>query len=404
MELFSKSEIDKRVAELHASEWKAYIATTGACGGLLEDLWRTPNASNTILGSRFLYPTEEFDDFAPFSPESYCSKEAAAALAGAAYSRARQIAIESGGQEHFVMGVGMTAAVATGREKKGAHRVHIAVKSHARFFRVDAEFTKGHLTREEEGRVCDILTLSAIFRCAKIEPLVLSNGKLGIRSENLLSRDHGKDVISTYVSPTKLRGMRAMDMDLFQEERGFIQWPDGRIQDRPHLHPSKHLLFPGSFAPLHSGHERMAAMAERMTGKTVVFQFNGMHPDKGELKLGEAMGRAEQFLWRWPVIYLPDAGLYLEKSERFPGVGMLIGADAVYGLLNPKYYEGRGGLDICMNLLKNYGTRFYVVGREIDGKFQTLDDIPIPNKYRELFVPVSGRWDISSTELRERIR
>lgn len=401
MELPSKEIIDSHVEQLHASRWKLYLATTGACGGLLEHLWRVPGSSATLIGQRFLYRREEFDDFAAFRPSSYCSQHAAAALAGAAHSRARQIVIEAGERGDYVVGVGMTASVSTGREKRGAHRVHIAAKNDRQFFSIDAEFEKGRFTREEEGRLCDFLTLCIILYgsyrgCMTIPELA------GVICEQFTPCDAGK----VKVMPSHVEGLDPADIDagLFRKEGGFLFSPEGWLTLSPKLDPSKHILFPGSFDPLHSAHEKAADMVERMTGRRVVFQFNGAHPDKGRLSVSEMMDRTEQFLWRWPIAYLPEAGLYVEKANRFPGVSMLIGADVVYGILNPKYYGGEGELDLAMQRLMQLGTKFFVTGREVrDRGFQTLDDIPIPNKYRQLFLPVAGRWDMSSTELRKRI-
>ena len=49
------------------------------------------------------------------------------------------------------------------------------------------------------------------------------------------------------------------------------------------------------------------------------------------------------------------------------------------------------------------GTRFLVAGREYDGVFKTLADVPIPEGFEGLFRVVSEdefREDISSTQLR----
>jgi len=49
--------------------------------------------------------------------------------------------------------------------------------------------------------------------------------------------------------------------------------------------------------------------------------------------------------------------------------------------------------------------RFFVAGRQIDGRFYTLADLTLPVAYAQLFTPIPEdlfRRDISSTQLRER--
>ena len=50
------------------------------------------------------------------------------------------------------------------------------------------------------------------------------------------------------------------------------------------------------------------------------------------------------------------------------------------------------------------GCRFLVFGRAVDGKFQTLDDVTIPESLRRISMGVPEaefRDDVSSTELRK---
>ncbi|MDO8622271.1 MAG: adenylyltransferase/cytidyltransferase family protein, partial [bacterium] len=179
-----------------------------------------------------------------------------------------------------------------------------------------------------------------------------------------------------------------------------VLWPEGTQGTIGSLNPNHHLLFPGSFDPLHFGHEQMVRHAERMTGKRVVFTMNARHPDKGEIAPRELLRRAEQFRWRSPVLFTQDEPLFIDKARRFPGFGFLIGADVVLGLLNEKYYGSIEARDAVLQEFRQLGTRFYVVGREVDGAFRTLDDMVIPAEARDLFIPVSGRWDIASRSLR----
>jgi hypothetical protein len=75
-------------------------------------------------------------------------------------------------------------------------------------------------------------------------------------------------------------------------------------------------------------------------------------------------------------------------------------------MLDPKW-----GIDTqdMLNEFNRLHTRFFISGREIDGKFITRHDIKemLPEKLGLLFdylsFPVGGKWDISSTELRNKL-
>jgi hypothetical protein len=148
----------------------------------------------------------------------------------------------------------------------------------------------------------------------------------------------------------------------------------------------------------------MAALAEsNHPGMEVVFQMTGTHPVKGQIPHAVLMERTEQLRYRKPVLLMRGGGLYVEKARLLPGFSFLVGVDAALGLLNQKYYgDTLAGLLATLSEFDRLGTRFLVVGREINGVYTTLDDVPVPSKYRHLFVPVSGRWDVSSTELRNK--
>jgi hypothetical protein len=56
--------------------------------------------------------------------------------------------------------------------------------------------------------------------------------------------------------------------------------------------------------------------------------------------------------------------------------------------------------------LASLGTRFRVNGRNVDGQFLSPSSVVerLPERFRSLFETVAGRWDISSTEMREGAR
>lgn len=89
--------------------------------------------------------------------------------------------------------------------------------------------------------------------------------------------------------------------------------------------------------------------------------------------------------------------LFIDKARQFPGAGIALGVDALVRMLDPSWGPNVAEM---LETFRALGTRFYVVGRSVDGRWTTIDDVPIPDRVRRLFESVEGRHDVSSTELR----
>jgi hypothetical protein len=88
--------------------------------------------------------------------------------------------------------------------------------------------------------------------------------------------------------------------------------------------------------------------------------------------------------------------LYLDKARRYPACAFVLGTDALLRLLDPKW-----GIDPTTLIaeFRALGTRFYVASRVVEGELVTLRDLP--EAPRDLCTELPGRWDISSTALRD---
>lgn len=392
----SQTELDLVIRKLHESQWKAVVACTGAGAGLQDILWSVPGASATLLDAIMPYDRFALADFIGREPEKYCSRDTALWMATAAYRRAKELALRNGSNAP-VLGLGLTATVATGVAKKGDHRAFVAVKTANETATVSITLTKGRLDRVGEGRACDLVALDAMLAAVGL-PQVLLREQLGISSEEIVRDGFGDEAARTYVvEPRPEVALAHLTDDVFARP---LFMPDGTRLDAAALDPATHLIFPGSYHPLHYGHEAMALQAERMTGKKVVFSITAQHPDKGTLSEAEMLRRAEQFRWAWPVLFMKSGSLYVDKAEAFPGFGFLIGADAALGILDPKYYGGEDGRDRVLQRMRDLGTAFHVVGRQVGDRFMTHEDLPVPARFEKLFRPVSGRWDVRSRDLR----
>ena len=294
------------------------------------------------------------------------------------------------------IGVGISGSIRTLQPKKGPHVVHIATRSNDGFAVMTVNFEKELLSREQEADLCDTLGLEALF-CAVAGSTGVSRTPFvhasGMTSDQLVGRPTGPVTIV----PKKVPPLSLGDEEVFGKP---VFLSDGSRTRLANLDKDLHILFPGSFNPLQYGHERMALLAEQMTEKKVVFCITNKHPDKGELAEADLVSRAEQFRWRWPVAFTRGDALYIDKARQFSGFGFLIGADAALGILDPKYYGGVIGRDAVLREFRCLRTKFHVVGRVVNGEFISPENLPVPPEFEKLFRPVTGRWDIRSSDLR----
>lgn len=174
---------------------------------------------------------------------------------------------------------------------------------------------------------------------------------------------------------------------------------------RPHLLvgcdrlPEPTLLLPGSFNPLHAGHEGLLRAAEKMTGRTGLLELSVTNVDKPPLAPVEVERRLQQMTGICSVV-LTCAPTFAEKAEHFPGAWFVLGYDTAIRLLNPNYHPD---IPAMLTRFQALETRFMVAGRLHNGEFQTLENIEIPAGFESLFIPIPRtdfRADISSTEIR----
>ncbi len=163
-------------------------------------------------------------------------------------------------------------------------------------------------------------------------------------------------------------------------------------------------VLPGSFNPLHRGHERLAKTASQLLGAEVAFELSVVNVDKPALDETEVRRRAHQFRGRWRVL-LTRTPTFVENARLLPGCTFVIGWDTAVRLVEARYYGGdEAAMLAALDEMRDAGCRFVVAGREHEGSFRTLRDAAIPSRFRPIFeaIPESHfRTDVSSTELRE---
>ena len=386
---------------IRGTPWVVDVVTTGSAGLLKLALWAEPGASENLLGDRWTYAQQQTDELLGRKPPGgkYSRQSSAMAMAAAAYSNARRVAIERGLGQRPVMGVAMTAAVTTDRARRGENSCRIAIRTDAGFSLVDVVLGKAsdrgqsrETRRVEEGLLCDLLTLMTMLSVMGCPHPVLDLG-WGLSSPQLRVESGLMSLEPAVIEGTPLDGLE----DPFYK----VLMPDQTLRPLAELDPSAFVLLPGSFNPLHFGHEQIAAMAREQTGRDVVFQLTAHHPAKGTIPTAELKWRASQLQFRWPVVIFNEEGLYAEKAQRVPGMTMLIGVDVVYGLQDLRYYGNNKALRRqTFETLDRLETTFLVAGRSVEGYYETLGDVPVPGNFGHLFRPLGGRVDISSSELR----
>ena len=167
---------------------------------------------------------------------------------------------------------------------------------------------------------------------------------------------------------------------------------------RNHL-PRQGVLMPGSFNPLHQGHEGLLLAAEQITKREGILELSVVNVDKPPLPLIEIERRLLQLKGIYSAV-LTCAPTFSEKAALFPGMWFALGYDTALRLLSPAYHDD---IPAMLTRFQESGTRFVVAGRLHHGEFQALEQINIPPGFEELFIPIPEelfREDISSTELR----
>jgi nicotinic acid mononucleotide adenylyltransferase len=345
-----------------------HIVATGAGAGVQKLLWEVPGSSAYLSGASFPYAQEEQEELLGFMPEHFCSEEAAIDLASAAYMKAYRF----GGKKPI--GVGVTASVASTTIHRGDHRFFICVMTDDKVLASNMTLDKGvgAARRAYDGNTCDIYTKMVLHQALNI--------------------DWEVDV---YDVSEKAKAQ------FFK--RPYFTAAGKRL---PSLVPVHHAIMPGAFNPPHDGHYGMADEVTHAYGREVVFNTTINPPHKTELTVQECLKRAKLLQGKNRLFTQSDP-FYIDKARNYPKTPLVVGADALQRLFDPKW-----GLDVAATLkeFKSLGATFYVSGRTIDGKFvsgwdavKTMPD-QLYSEYYNLFVEMPGRWDISSTELRNKVK
>lgn len=364
---------------IHATGTQLVLEFTGAGSLALAWLHSVGGSSRTILEAADRYAPTSLVDRIGFAPERFTSVEAASALAGRAAERARLLA----GEDQPVVGVGASATIATDRSKRGDHRAVVALRGPYGTSSVEVVLEKGRRDRAGEEALVSRLILSAVAEGCGLQD----------RPDPGLTAG---EVPSVRFSATPL-----LEAFLTGETPVLRQLPSLNVSET--APPGPLLILSGSFNPLHHGHESLARAAERFSDLPLHFELPVLNADKPAFPPAELQRRALQFAGRAPLL-VTRAPLFVDKARLFPGSTFIVGSDTVSRLLDPRFYGNDAReRERMLRELADLGVDFLVAGRERDGHFQTLADLPIPAAHAPLFRGLDEadfRVDVSSTELR----
>ena len=152
----------------------------------------------------------------------------------------------------------------------------------------------------------------------------------------------------------------------------------------------------------------MTRVAEELRKQPLAFEISVTNVDKPPLAGETVRHRVAQFAWKSPV-ELTRAPTFVEKSRLFPGSTFVVGADTAERLFGPRYYgDDERRMHVALEEIGNSGSTFLVAVRiDAAGRVRTLNDIPVPRRYADLFTEIPEhrfRLDISSSEIRARRR
>ena len=357
------------IKKIHESKYKITYVSSGGGTNAISSLLRVPGASNTILETYVPYSKKSMDLFLNKKPDHYCSLNTCLSMSANAYKKSIQIEPET--KTKYLIGIAVTASLATTYKKIGDHKFFVVMQTDSYTKTISCVLEKNTRTREEEEELITEYVLSLIAETCSIK--------------KEFPQHQEKVEIETIAAEKSWRKLLNNEINYVSSDKAVPE-----------------LIFPGSFNPLHDGHLKMREMAEKRTGMRATFEICARNADKPPLTFYEIKRTLDQFddndSW-----VMTSAGRFSEKAEMFPNSVFIIGADTFMRVFDEKFYLNKKDMLNHVERFNDHNIHFLVFGRMVQDKFISLRDIVIPESIKHRctgFDEASFRDDISSTKLR----
>lgn len=359
------------------------LAVTGGGSRGASWLLNHPGASRVVVEAQVPYHPEAVADYLGRPGPHRVREETARRLAAAARTRARRLS-----RNARAVGVGATAALATGRVRKGRDRAFLCTRGPRTYSFASLLFDRGASDRLSQE---EVLSSVLVARCA-VAAGAVEEGAPGPVLPPWVQVEGSAAAVDEALEALLDGRLEAVEMD----SPGAAARPAPLVGGR--------ILVPGSFHPFHPGHAGLAAAAERRSGRDACFELSIENVDKSPLEYRAILDRSRQprdgrslLLTREPT--------FLGKARVLRGCWFAIGFDTAVRLLDPGYYVGGpGGMEEALRELRDLGVRFLVSGRNWEGEYRRLSDLHVSGEFRDMLEEIPEdefRLDVSSTQLRE---
>ena len=380
------------IKAIHAAPGKFALAVTGGGSTAIADLLAVPGASQTLLEASIPYDEESLCQYLHYRPEQLCSARTARSMAMVAWQRASRLPADTP-----FFGLGVSAALATERQRRGQDRCHLAVQSLEASLEITLDLEKQQ-DRQTQEDLCRDLILRTIAECLGIE---VSEDAPDLAAPLTPATPlTSAPRLATLTSTRRYQVASPAWQALLQETPTYLIAGASKTAAAPAIHA----ILSGSFNPLHEGHTALLHTAEKLLSHPAFMEISIWNLDKPPLDYLEMHAR-QAALHDYPLIF-SNAPSFEEKSRLFPGATFILGLDTIVRIADPKYYDKHVEMrDQAIADMAARGNRFLVFGRLRGGQFETLDGVELPPALRAICTAIPEaeyRMDLSSSELRQK--